>query len=181
MENLEVMDPGVPGGDYIFYLCSLTNPYFSQNGIGQTLGFDFVNQFTSCSSNNECINNQPTLAPTNTPTATPTPPLATFSISSGNNSRSGAGTGSSTFTPTITVEYGTATIRLRATVQTGYQADTTITVPGAGSFSPSPAQGSGQSTFTDFQLGVGTYVCNWEVNAISDGTFTVASATLTQV
>jgi hypothetical protein len=187
MENLEVMDPGVPGGDYIYYLCSLTGPYFSQNGIGQSLGFDFVNQFTSCSINSECIDNQPTLEPTNTPTATSTPPLATFSFSSGSNFSSTPGSTGSTFNPTITVEYGTATIRLSVTVQSGYQGDTTLTIPNVGSFSPSPAQGAGQSTFVDFTLGVGTYgvvlgeEIIWVVQAISDGTGTPVTATLSQV
>jgi hypothetical protein len=119
--------------------------------------------------------------PTPTPTPTPLPPVVTFSVSNGQNTSS-SGTGSSTFTPTITVTNGTATIRLRVTVQTGYQADTTLTISGGGSFSPTVAQGALDSTFVDFTLGVGTYTnVTWEVQAISDGTFTVATSTLTQV
>jgi hypothetical protein len=122
----------------------------------------------------------PTPTP-NGPTPTPLPPVVTFSVSNGQNTSS-SGTGSSTFTPTITVTNGTATIRLRVTVQTGYQADTTLTISGGGSFSPTVAQGALDSTFVDFTLGVGTYTnVTWEVQAISDGTFTVATSTLTQV
>ena len=116
-----------------------------------------------------------------TPTPTPLSPVVTFSVSNGQNTSS-SGTGSSTFTPTITVQNATATIRLRVTVQTGYQADTTLTISGGGSFSPTVAQGALDSTFVDFTLGVGTYTnVTWEVQAISDGTFTVATSTLTQV
>ena len=121
-----------------------------------------------------------TTTPTPTPTSTPGP-LAQFSVNSGSNSRSSVGIGVSTFTPTITVTNGPVFIRLRVTVQTGYQGDTTLTVPGAGSVSPTAAQGAGQSTFTDFQLGTGVYNCTWDVNAISDGTTTVATATITQI
>ena len=116
-----------------------------------------------------------------TPTPTPLPPVVTFSVSNGQNTSS-SGTGSSTFAPTITVTNGTVTIRLRVTVQTGYQGDTTITIPGGGSFSPTVAQGALDTTFVDFTLGVGTYTnVVWEVNAISQGEFTVATSTLTQV
>jgi hypothetical protein len=119
--------------------------------------------------------------PTPLPSATALPSVVTFSSSNGQNTSS-SGTGSSTFTPTITVENATATIRLRVTVQTGYQADTTLTISGGGSFSPTVAQGALDSTFVDFTLGVGTYTdVTWEVQAISDGTFTVATSTLTQL
>jgi hypothetical protein len=115
------------------------------------------------------------------PTATALPSVVTFSSSNGQNTSS-SGTGSSTFTPTITVENATATIRLRVTVQTGYRADTTLTISGGGSFSPNVAEGALDSTFVDFTLGVGTYTnVTWEVQAISDGTFTVATSTLTQL
>jgi len=122
-----------------------------------------------------------TIGCTPAPTATSLPPEVTFSVSNGQNTSS-SGTGSSTYTPTITVTNGTATIRLRVTVQTGYQADTTLTISGGGSFSPTVAQGALDSTFVDFTLGVGTYTnVTWEVQAISDGTFTVATSTLTQL
>ncbi len=117
-----------------------------------------------------------------TPTPTSTPAVVTFSQTSNSNTSNTPGSTGSTFNPTITVENGTATIRLSVTVQTGYQADTTLTISGGGSFSPSPAQGAGNTTFVEFTLGVGTYTnITWVVQAISDGTFTVATSTLTQV
>lgn len=128
----------------------------------------------------------PCVAPTATPTATPTPlpPVVTFSSTNGTNTSSTPGSTGSTFNPTITVENSTATIRLRVTLQTGYQADSTITISGGGSFYAGPAVtiGSGGSEIVEFNLGVGTYnIVNWVVRAISDGTFTVAQATLSQV
>lgn len=179
LENLEVMDPGEPGGDYIFYLCSLSAPTFSQGGVGQTYGFEFVNQNTTCIINGDCNVPQPTPGPTATPTLAPE---ATFSTSYGTNTSSSFGTTGSTYSTTITVINGTATIRLSVSVQTGDQGDATLTIPGVGSFSPSPAQGSGNTSFTEFTLGVGTYTdCVWVVQAIYGGSFTVATSTITQV
>lgn len=126
----------------------------------------------------------PTLTPTPTPTATPLPPVVTFSSASGTNTSSTPGSTGSTFNPIITVENSTATIRLTVTLQTGYQADSTITISGGGSYYAGPAVtvGSGGSQIVEFNLGVGTYnIVNWVVRAVSDGTFTVAQATLTQI
>jgi hypothetical protein len=125
-------------------------------------------------------NGDPIVTPTPTPTPTSIPPVVEFSTSSGSNTSS-SGTGTSTYTPTITVTNGTALIRLSVSVQTGYQADTTLTISGAGSYSPTVAQGAGNTTFVEFTLGVGVYSSEWTVNAISDGTFTVATATITQI
>ena len=119
-----------------------------------------------------------------TPTPTPLPPVVTFSSTNATNTSSTPGSTGSTFNPTITVENATATIRLRVTLQTGYQAESTITISGGGSYYAGPAVtiGSGGSEIVEFTLGVGTYnIINWVVRAISDGTFTVAQATLSQV
>lgn len=121
---------------------------------------------------------------TPTPTPTPLPPVVTFSSTNATNTSSTPGSTGSTFNPTITVENATATIRLRVTLQTGYQAESTITISGGGSYYAGPAVsiGSGGSEIVEFTLGVGTYnIINWVVRAISDGTFTVAQATLSQV
>lgn len=118
---------------------------------------------------------------TPTPTPTPLPPVAEFSVSYGSNSSTTPGSTGSTFNPTITVTNATALIKLSVTVQTGYQGDTSLTIPGVGSYSPTAAQGSGNTTFVEFTLGVGTYNCTWVVQAISDGSMTVATSTLTQV
>ena len=126
----------------------------------------------------DCTGN-PITPPTPTPTPTPVPPLAEFSVSYGSNSSS-SGTGTSTYSPTITVTNGTALIRVSVSVQTGYQGDTTLTVPGSGTYSPTAAQGAGNTTYIEFNLGVGVYNCTWTVNAISDGVLTVATATLSQ-
>jgi hypothetical protein len=118
---------------------------------------------------------------TPTPTPTPLPPVAEFSVSYGSNSSTAPGSTGSTYNPTITVTNSTALIKLSVTVQTGYQGDTTLTIPGVGSYSPTAAQGNGNTTFIEFNLGVGTYNCTWVVQAISDGTTTVATSTITQV
>ena len=124
---------------------------------------------------------------TPSPTPAPTPsvvPTAQFSISTGNNTSS-SGTGNTTVFPVITVTGGTVTIRLRVTVNTGYQGDTTLTLPAPDGriISPSVAEFGvdGSTTFTDFTLTVGVYNSTWDINAISDGTFTAVTATLVQI
>ena len=114
-------------------------------------------------------------------TPPPTTPTATFDYSSGTNT-STSGTGLTTINPTITVTNGPVTIRLRITVTTGFRGNTTLIIPGYGSFSPTPQpEGAGDSTFLDITLVTGIYYCTWEINAISQGEFTLAQSTLIQI
>jgi hypothetical protein len=111
----------------------------------------------------------------------PPTPTATFSHSSGTNT-STSGVGLTTINPTITVTNGPVTIRLRITVITGFRGNTTLIIPGYGSFSPTPQpEGTGDSTFLDITLVNGIYYCTWEINAISQGEFTLVQSFLTQI
>lgn len=134
------------------------------------------------------------LSPTPTPTNTPSTPTASFSTSTIAASRPGsptiAGTTTETSGTTITVINGTVTIRLLTWVETGYRSNTSILING-NSYSPDFAGqgatplsgvGIGNASSTTFTLGIGVYnVTNWTINAISDGTQTVAIAKLEQV
>jgi hypothetical protein len=176
LQNLEVYSE--VGGIVTIYLCSETTPTWWNSSNEQVVApYDFTSLESRCSSNGDCI---VPITPTPTPSPSPLPPVAEFSVSSGSNTSS-SGTGTSTYAPTITVTNGTALIRLSVSVQTGYQGDTTLTIPGVGSYSPTAAQGSGNTTFVEFNLGVGVYECDWTVNAISQGEFTVATSTITQI
>lgn len=180
----------VSAGEVRYVTCEGITEYVTY-GIGPQAIYDCIENnslfaldatISSVSYGSPCT--EPTLTPTPTPTATPLPPVVTFSSTSGTNTSSTPSSTGSTFNPTITVENSTATIRLTVTLQTGTQADSTITISGGGSFYAGPAvtAGSGGSEIVEFTLGVGTYnIVDWVVRAVSDGTFTVAQATLSQV
>ena len=186
IETLESVSNG--DGTYFVGICvkttgSYSTPTCVQGGIEVTCDPYIWELGGTCAINGDCLV-VPTPTPTPIPTATPLPPVVTFSSTNATNTSSTPGSTGSTSNPTITVENATATIRLRVTLQTGYQADSTITISGGGSFYAGPAVtiGSGGSEIVEFTLGVGTYnIINWVVRAISDGTFTVAQATLSQV
>ena len=116
-------------------------------------------------------------------TPPPTTPTATFDYNVITNFNTDVGgVGNNTVNPTITVTNGPVTIRLKVEVITGFRGNTTLVIPGYGSFSPNPQpEGAGDSTFLDISLVTGIYYCTWTVNALSDGTDTVARATLTQI
>jgi hypothetical protein len=122
------------------------------------------------------------------PTPTPTPaPEASFTTSTINAFRpsGSAGTTTSTSGTTITVINGTATIRLKTWVVTGYRSDTTLTISG-NAYSPSQAgqdgTGEGNATFVDINLPIGVYnITSWTVDAITDGSQTVAQAKIEQI
>ena len=180
-----MMDNG--DGSYTAAICVstmdglLNTPICRQGGIDITCDPYIWEKGGSCTSNGTCfLQDDPTPEPT--ATSTPLPPVVTFSQTSASNFSSTPGTTGSTFNPTITVENATATIRLTVQVQTGYQGESTITISGGGSFYAGPAVGGGNSEIVEFNLGVGTYDnITWVVRAISDGTGTPVTATLSQV
>lgn len=197
-EFLLCYDPnGTALSTYVASFTKLTNggftgePLYSDTiGISGSSNVDAVYQYNGTTTsavsvpiinaiNEYDCSGDPIVPPTPTPTPTAVPPLAEFSVSYGSNSSS-SGTGTSNYSPIITVTNGTALIRLSVQVQTGYQGDTTLTVPGSGSYSPTAAQGAGNTTYIEFNLGVGVYNCTWTVSAISDGSLTVATSTLSQ-
>lgn len=186
IETLEQFDNG--DGTYFVGICvkttgSYSSPACVQGGIEVSCDPYVWELGGACTVNGDCLV-VPTPTPTPPPTATPLPPVVTFSSTNATNTSSTPGSTGSTYNPTITVENATATIRLTVTLQTGYQAESTITISGGGSFYAGPAVtiGSGGSEIVEFTLGVGTYnIIDWVVRAISDGTFTVAQATLSQV
>jgi hypothetical protein len=171
-------------------------PLYSDTiGISGSPNIDAVYQYNGTTSNPANI---PTIIAINEydcdgnpivgPTPTPTPaPEASFTTSTINAFRPSGAAGTTTVTTgtTITVINGTATIRLKAWVVTGYRADTTLTISG-NAYSPSQAgqdgTGEGNATFVDINLPIGVYnITSWSVDAITDGSQTVAQAKIQQI
>lgn len=189
LTNLEAISNG--DGTTTLVICvlqgqSYATPVCVQGGNEVTCDpFEWV-QGGNCSTTGDCFVT-PTITPTSTTTLYPEASFTTSTISVARTG-GGAGTTSATSGTTITVINGTATVRLKVWVVTGYRADTTITING-NPYSPTEAgqgmtggTGEGNASFIDISLPIGTYnVTNWTVDAISDGTLTVAQAKLEQV